>query len=265
MGAPLAAVAVTTAAIIGLAGPAPAAPPDLVSRLASTATAAEGCAVILSDESPAGGPSEGTVRPGEAMSIDLVWGQDWQTDAPVEVLGCTAVDGHLFADASTRVAGLKNDGRFVHRFGVPEGMPEGATLCEAGAVIGRNAGGTARVQTISAECLTVESAAPLKAKTATTPPRSHDVPPPAAQTPVAPAPAPAPTTAATVAPAVAAVPPAPPVPTVVAGATATRTAAVETLPRTGGADHAVTAAAGAFLLAGGFAVGFGRPFRRLNP
>jgi len=239
-------MAVTTAAVLGLAGRAPAASPDRAPRLASTATTAEGCAVVLSDESPAGAPSEGIVRPGEAMSIDLVWSQDWQKDAPVEVLACTALDGTVFAAASTRVAGLKNDGRFVHRFGIPEGVPDGATLCETGAVIGRSAAGAPKAEKIGAECLTVESADPLKARAAAAAPPSNDV------TPAAPAPTPTATPVA----------PAPPVPTVVAAATATRTAAAETLPRTGGADHRVTAAAGSLLLAGGFAVAVGRPSRR---
>jgi hypothetical protein len=222
----------------GLAGPARAATPD---------PAKEACTAAFGPEALAGVATEGRVAAGEATSVDIAWDEQQWKGAPSEVLACTMLDGESVADASARVTDVKSGGLYVHRFSVPGTAPNGARLCEAGAVVGLSPSGAPKTERVTAVCLTVTSAT----NTAMAAPAAPTSTPPPV---VAPAPA------APAAPV--AQPAAPPVP-VVAAKTAVRgadAAQIDTrpLPRTGN-GRGLTGAAGVLLLIGGFGVGLRRP------
>ena len=208
-----------------------------------TAGVVEDCQAVFGPSAIAGVPAEGSVHPGAAMSVDVNWTRSDTNGAPVDVLACTTLDGAVVPEASTRVAGSADGGRFAHRFTVPAGAPAGATLCEGGAVLGAP-GAPSPLTRVPAECLTVAGGSTRVALAAAPAPPASPVsmPPVPAQIPAAPAPpGTGPIPAATVVPPM-----------------ARSAASVETLPHTGTGSRAFTAAAGLLLVAGGLAVAAGR-------
>jgi hypothetical protein len=237
----LAAAIGATTIVVGLAaGPAKAAAPD---------PPKEACTAAFGPEIWAGVATEGRVGPGEATSVDIAWDKQQWKGAPSEILACTMLDGEFLPDASARVRDVRDGGLYVHRFSVPGTAPNGARLCEAGAVVGLSPSGAPKTERVAAVCPTVSSAS----KTAMAASAAPTSPPAPAPPVVVPAPGAPVALAAT-----------PPVP-VVAAATAVRgadavTTRTESLPRTG-TGRGLTGAAGVLLLVGGFGVGLRRPVR----
>lgn len=128
---------------------------DAVPRLATEATAVEACGAVFDKGAFNSSPSQGLVSPQEPVSLNLTWGTGWKPGVPVEVLGCTAVNGAFSGDLSTRNRDVLNDGLFVHEFNVPATVPEGATICERAVVIGLSNIGTPKAERLDPQCFTV--------------------------------------------------------------------------------------------------------------
>jgi hypothetical protein len=208
---------VLTVVLVG-AGPVGAKAEDPLAALPGVSSTVEACGLLLGDDPFAKAAPEGKAAPGDPFAVDVTWGDGWD-GAPVEVVGCTALDGSYVAGASTRIRKTESDGLYVHEFAVPESAPDGSVLCEEAVVIGHSAAGDPRAERSGADCFTVVAASVSK-------PAAAPVAAPARtqQQVAAPVPGPAPAPVA---------------------------AAEPSLPRTGSGGRALAAVAGLlFILAG---------------
>ena len=236
---------VLTVVLVG-AGPVGAKAEDPLAALPGVSSTVEACGLLLGDDPFAKATPEGTAAPGDPFAVDVTWGDGWD-GAPVEVVGCTALDGSYVAGASTRIRKTESDGLYVHEFAVPESAPNGSVICEEAVVIGHSAAGDPRAERSGADCFTVKAASVSKPAAAPKPVEAAGPAAPAASEPMAaPAPAPARTQQQVSAPV--------PVP-----APAPVAAAVPNLPRTGTGDRYLAAVAGLLFILGGVAFAGSRP------
>jgi membrane anchored protein len=239
---------VLTVVLVG-AGPVGAKAEDPLAALPGVSSTVEACGLLLGDDPFAKAAPEGKAAPGDPFAVDVTWGDGWD-GAPVEVVGCTALDGSYMAGASTRIRKTESDGLYVHEFAVPESAPDGSVLCEEAVVIGHSAAGDPRAERSGADCFTVVAASvskPAPKPAAAKPVVAAGPAAPAAPEPMAaaaPVAAPARTQQQVAAPV--------PVPAPVA-------AAEPSLPRTGSGGRALAAVAGLLFILGGVAFGGSRP------
>ncbi len=245
-----AAAVLTSAAVLASSGLAAAKGDDPLADLNGIASTVEACGLLLGDDPFAQAAPEGKVAPGDPFAVDVTWGRGWDA-APVEVVGCTAVDGRYLAVASTRVRQTANDGLYVHEFSVPEGAQDGSTICEEAVVIGHSSAGAPRAERSGADCFTVVAASATKPAPESTPKPVAAVGP-AAPTPAGPALAPAQAAVTRTQQQLVAAPPAP------ADSAAPAPAGVPALPRTGAGGRALAALAGLLIVLGGAAVAWAR-------
>ncbi len=221
---------VLTVVLVG-AGPVGAKAEDPLAALPGVSSTVEACGLLLGEDPFAQATPEGKAAPGDPFAVDVTWGDGWD-GAPVEVVGCTALDGSYVAGASTRVRRTESDGLYVHEFAVPESAPNGSVLCEEAVVIGHSSAGDPRAERSGADCFTVKAASVSKPAAAPAPESAPVAAPARTQPQAVAAPVPVPAPAAAPAP---------------------------SLPRTGSGGRALAALAGLLFVLGGVAYGGSRP------
>ena len=149
--------AVSVAVAGGTAAPASGQRHEPVPQLPKP-PAASACAVAFDEQAFSEASSEGQVKIGDPLSIDVTWSRDWKEGAMVEVLACTAVNGVFRDDVSDWEPAVENDGLFVHDFVVPVDVAASDTICERTIVIGQSPSGAAKAERSDADCFTVAAA-----------------------------------------------------------------------------------------------------------
>ncbi|MDQ3946866.1 MAG: hypothetical protein M3357_17255 [Actinomycetota bacterium] len=83
-------------------------------------------------------PADGSVvRSGQLIEVSMTWDDKDFADAPLyHALTCVTVDGRLETALSLVEPDAPNDGDFIHRFAVPDGLPTGTAICSRGAIAG---------------------------------------------------------------------------------------------------------------------------------
>ena len=133
-------------------------------------------------------PDGATVTPGQEVVVEITWvARDWPEHELHKVLDCVTVDGVVSPALTGGEKPTANDGRFTHRYRIPDDAPAGAVVCDRALVSGPDgsAGGFGR-QKSELVCFTVgedETAAPPAPES----PQAPSPPPVAAPAPPAPA------------------------------------------------------------------------------
>ena len=84
-------------------------------------------------------PAGQRVSPGDVIDVSVVWNpDDWSAARLHKVLDCVAVDGRLVPPLQAGESPTDNDGRFTRSYRVPDGVPEGAEICDQAMLSGRS-------------------------------------------------------------------------------------------------------------------------------
>src|SRR5919205_261680 len=89
---------------------------DRIPALEAGTSAVDACTAAFPGDAFAKAAPEGTVAPGQPVSVDVTWRTAWHEESSVDVVGCVASDSRFDAGGSTVARGVTNNGLYVHHF-----------------------------------------------------------------------------------------------------------------------------------------------------